>query len=337
MQLYNAFQHVIVYVIVIIQLVTAVEGNNCSHEILKSNLSCPSSAKWNLLIPPYVYITKNYNPAIYPNEVKYDAATIVFQNVKVIEVDEKKKEVTLELSVFMIWKDSRVLVIGTNNDYGISLPPITNENDKPTVWTPHNKFSTVNLRNRRYLKSPTIMNIGLLGGITVNKLFTADNFLENTSSAFFVSQMEWELTIWCPFNFSQFPFDENVCPVTMRFTDMRVKFADYEFMYFEDYIPMVADGFIINVTNLAPTIQKHPKLDIYWTDIGFQISLKHQVRKYIYQYYLPCFAIVMTSSFSFIIPLSAIPGRVSLIVTLFLTLTNIFIVQMVRNIIHFYK
>ena len=336
MQFHNALEHILVYVIVIIQMVTAVGGKNCSQEILKNNLSCPSSERWNLLIPPYVYATKNYSPTIYPDEVENDAATIVFQNIKILEVDEKKKEVTLELSVFMIWKDARIKVIYPNNDYYIPFPPITNENDKPIVWTPHNKFSTVNLRNRKYLKSPIIMDITLLGIIKVNKLFTSDNFLDDTSSAYFVSQMEWELTIRCPFNFSKFPFDENVCPVAMRFTNINVKFADQEFMYFEDPIPMISDGFIINITNSAPTIQKHPKLELYWTYIGFRISLKHEVRKYIYQYYLPCFAIVMTSSFSFIIPLSAIPGRVSLIVTLFLTLTNIFIVQMVRNYIYFY-
>ena len=111
------------------------------------------------------------------------------------------------------------------------------------------------------------MNIGLLGGITVNKLFTTDNFLENTSSAFFVSQMEWELTIRCPFNFSKFPFDENVCPVAMRFTNINVRFANQEFMYFKDPIPMIADGFKINITNSAPTIQKHPKLELYWNQM----------------------------------------------------------------------
>ena len=46
---------------------------------------------------------------------------------------------------------------------------------------------------------------------------------------------------------------------------------------------------------------------------------------------MPCIAIVIATSFSFIIPLSAIPGRVALIVTQFLTLTNIFINQMVSS------
>ena len=50
---------------------------------------------------------------------------------------------------------------------------------------------------------------------------------------------------------------------------------------------------------------------------------------FLYMYYLPCMAIVLVSQISFIIPLSSIPGRVALVVTQFLTLTNIFIHQTV--------
>ena len=337
MRCHNSLKHVVLYVLVIIQMVAAGEGNKCSQEILKSNLSCPSSEKWTLLIPPYVYVTRNYNPTINPNAVKYDACTIIFQNIEILEVDEMKKEVTLALSVFMIWIDNRIKVLQPSNDFAITLPPITDDNHIPLIWTTHNKFSTINLRNRRYLQSPTIMNVYLLGRDTANKLFEADNFLGNTSTVFVGIKIEWGLTIRCPFIFAHFPFDQNVCVVKMRFENMSVKFAEQKFMYFEDYIPKIVDGFITKIKNLAPIKQEHPKLDIYWSDIGFKISMKRQVGKYIYQYYLPCFAIVITSSFSFIIPLSAIPGRVSLIVTLFLTLTNIFIVQMVRDMTCFYQ
>ena len=63
--------------------------------------------------------------------------------------------------------------------------------------------------------------------------------------------------------------------------------------------------------------------------IGFGIELKRIVLPYTLQYYLPCGCIVMVSFISFIVPLSALPGRVGLMVTQFLTLTNIFIHQMV--------
>ena len=40
-------------------------------------------------------------------------------------------------------------------------------------------------------------------------------------------------------------------------------------------------------------------------------------------------AIVVVSFISFLVPLTAIPGRIALVVTQFLTLTNMFIHQMV--------
>ena len=66
------------------------------------------------------------------------------------------------------------------------------------------------------------------------------------------------------------------------------------------------------------------------TVFGFDITLERMVQPFLYMYYLPCMAIVLVSQISFIIPLSSIPGRVALVVTQFLTLTNIFIHQTVR-------
>ena len=56
------------------------------------------------------------------------------------------------------------------------------------------------------------------------------------------------------------------------------------------------------------------------------------LRPFIFRYYLPCAAIVMVSALSFIIPVAALPGRIGLAVTQFLTLTSIFIHQMVRAV-----
>ena len=60
-------------------------------------------------------------------------------------------------------------------------------------------------------------------------------------------------------------------------------------------------------------------------DFGFDVEIKRKISPYVIQFYLPCASIVVISSVSFIIPLTAIPGRVSLVVTLFLTLSNLMI------------
>ena len=65
-------------------------------------------------------------------------------------------------------------------------------------------------------------------------------------------------------------------------------------------------------------------------DVGFNVTLVRIIQPYLYQYYFPSIAIVVVSQISFMIPLSATPGRIALVVTQFLTLTNIFIHQMVK-------
>ena len=55
----------------------------------------------------------------------------------------------------------------------------------------------------------------------------------------------------------------------------------------------------------------------------------HRIRQSFYvKYYIPCGAIVLVSQLGFFIPVTAIPGRVSLLITLFLSLINLLIYQM---------
>lgn len=57
---------------------------------------------------------------------------------------------------------------------------------------------------------------------------------------------------------------------------------------------------------------------------GFRIVLKRHYSKYLFIYYLPSTLFVITSWVSFLIPPEVVPGRMALLVTLFLVLINIF-------------
>ena len=63
--------------------------------------------------------------------------------------------------------------------------------------------------------------------------------------------------------------------------------------------------------------------------LGIKFKVQRSLSTSALQYYLPSAAIVLVSHISFIIPLSAIPGRIGLLATLFLTLINLFINHMV--------
>ena len=63
--------------------------------------------------------------------------------------------------------------------------------------------------------------------------------------------------------------------------------------------------------------------------VGFHIHMSRLMTPYLLKYYIPSIAIVIVSEIGFLVPLTAIPGRVALLVTNFLTLVNLFIHQMV--------
>ena len=56
------------------------------------------------------------------------------------------------------------------------------------------------------------------------------------------------------------------------------------------------------------------------TVVGIGFTMDRMTFSFILKYYIPCMAIVILSIIGFIIPVSALPGRVALLVTQFLTL-----------------
>jgi len=57
--------------------------------------------------------------------------------------------------------------------------------------------------------------------------------------------------------------------------------------------------------------------------VGHEMSLRRQYEMYIIKSFMPTFALVLMASISFKIPGVAIPGRMALLITIFLVLVNI--------------
>ena len=285
-----------------------------------------------------VCLTKDYSKFDEPNESNRTHLGIVFLNHQAVNVDDKKKEITLEVSALIHWKDERIKAFFSPHRNYIQLPPIMPQNP-PRIWTPFTKIEIPNIRNIKYLRNPTVANFRVQQAEHVNGMFKNDLFPSNFPIV--QSYIKWSISIHCQFQFSKFPFDENSCPFVLRFWDTDISLGvpkssweswkglkgHKEKVDFKEKEQKEADGFKIEVKQIHPS---NTSFDgFYFTDVELFITIKRQSTKYIYQYYIPCITIVIASSFSFIIPLSAIPGRVALIVTQFLTLTNIFINQIV--------
>ena len=271
-----------------------------------------------------VCITKDYSILNGPNGIDSPNVGLVFQGHKVVNVDDKKKEITLDLLVVMIWKDQRINALFPPSSNSIRLPPLIPEM-APVIWSPIQTIALPNNRNLKYLRDPIKARFKLRTVESANEMYKNISFTGDFPIV--LSLIDWSITISCPFEFRNFPFDENNCPFVMKFEDINISLG-YPKHKFEGLKQNDTDGFMIEVTQMNPKTTSSVQ-GMYDTDVTLCINVHRQAPKYIYQYYIPCITMVIASSFSFIIPLSAIPGRVALIVTQFLTLTNVFINQMV--------
>ena len=133
---------------------------------------------------------------------------------------------------------------------------------------------------------------------------------------------EVKTTIYCNFDYDQYPMDTQTCEVKID--------GDSDNAIFILYDP--TNTFHTNRTYRVVGLM----MDIVFfggqngldeDSIGFSVRMKRIIRPFMMKYYIPCIAIVLVSEIGFMVPLTAIPGRVALLVTQFLTLINLFIFQ----------
>ena len=241
----------------------------------------------------------------------------------------------MNFGAIIAWEDARIKAKFGGIESFIDLPPITT-NSRAKIWTPFSGLDIDRLIRRQYVLDPIIARpVTLNPGTLANQYLSVEFFTPNATVI--MADIDWIVTMKCDLTFSNFPFDINTCPVRLLLGNMNV-IAQYHNKTHRrmQYWEYSSEGYDI-MENIFVDAQPRFIEEFNYSEFtfGFYIEMKRQFRKYFFQYYLPCIIIVVASSFSFIIPLSAIPGRVALVVTQFLTLTNIFIHQMVRFVQNF--
>ena len=142
-------------------------------------------------------------------------------------------------------------------------------------------------------------------------------------------EMKYEIktSIFCNFDYSEYPMDEQDCNVTIGSGSNEAIFVlddqnnayHFKTTYYALNLKMTTTFFDENINDRR-------------NRIGFEIHMKRRMQSFWKKYYVPCIIIVIVSEIGFVVPLTAIPGRAALLVTQFLTLVNLFIYQMVRCI-----
>ena len=288
------------------------------------------------LMPDYVLMDPPQNPYGLTN------VDVDLHLAQILEIDETKNKITIQLEQNMEWDDSRIKanfsamqnIIDDSSYTPLSVRAVEK------IWHPYLDIFTQDLQDWKSLYDPLWFQHA---GITKCPWYRDCKLAPNTTTMYAATKSR--VTVFCKFDFSSYPFDKQKCKFRRGFvaTSDMVKFFLYDpsaAFYTQNKTKKRMDwryqesGFEVTIKPFGNIIDTSTMRQNYTTnEYGFDITLERIVEPYLFQYYFPCAAIVIVSQVSFIIPLKAIPGRVALMVTQFLTLTNIFIHQMVSKYI----
>ena len=278
--------------------IKAIEQWHCNNGTLLSSSVCV----------PYGYLKGEV-----PEKPTIVKTRIEINNI--LEVSDKKMRMTLDFYQELLWIDNRIKINLPNHEVSV-----LNNNLVDFIWKPDLWIKNLFDFKLHGILEPT-------GGLFIKGEIPSSCQELNCSkevNTLITYNMEAQATIHCNFRFVNYPMDTQTCDFEM----------DGSYPY-PDIINLSFDFGYFGVTT------KSPNIDDFLIDIKFEdkvnqtgihavINLQRCILPFIIKCYLPCIAIITVSLISFLISVDSVPARVGLLVTQFLTVTNILIAQQVR-------
>ena len=189
------------------------------------------------------------------------------------------------------------------------------------IWTP----------DAYILNRTTFRNQDEWASLRSSKILTANEYedklrLRHNDKTPVEIKYEIKATVYCEFDLSAYPMDTQLCNISFGSGSLGAIFSLYDpTNLYHSLNTYEAANFAMRITFFDNGVDSGKNV------IGVQIFMARITDSFIMKYYIPSIGIVLVSEIGFVIPATAIPGRVGLLVTQFLTLINLFIHQMVRK------
>ena len=241
-----------------------------------------------------------------------------FEHERVRKIDSRGQTVSVDLTLTMKWWDPNIKhkVLEDNNNNGeIILSPSSIKK----IWTPD-----LMIRNLTSFKIEEEWVKLIKAKILIHDEANQTEIV-NSPTANVETTYEIKASIYCEFDHSKYPLDKQNCSLTLGSSSLGAIFV----LQNDNDIETGNKTYIASNFHVSTKFFDDQRHAFGNNTIGMRFFMTHSTLPYLVKYYIPCIAIVIISMMSFTIPLSAIPGRIALLVTQFLTLTNLFIYEMV--------
>ena len=270
------------------------------------SVDCPGG----ILLSPNICVPNGYRKGELPMIPLEINTAIEVNNIR--EIDDKKMTVSLEIHPQLLWPEPRINANLTQEQ--MKKGKVLNNINLENIWKPDLLIENLHtFKLHSVLEDMSGLSIG--NGLAVG--------LKNETVIWY--EFSAKASVYCNFDFLRYPMDKQECNFTIGTTypaKQTIVFTFHTHVFTFGIATQNTDDFNLQIVN----VDGHKDND---TKFGFTIKMSRRLQPFIMECYLPCIAIVIVSHISFILPLDAIPGRVALLVTQFLTLTNICIHQQV--------
>ena len=308
-------------IIIVLSLLTEVRARkNINETQLKQLLEYAGCGSGGAYLGQGICLEEGYSKGAAPNATYMDVHYL-FKYINVREVNDRKKTMTFEYMVSMNWQDHRIKANFSNSKKEKSIKQ--------------------NVASRRIWKPiPTIHRLtdpkAFTDSIDVKKFALSPNGNAVVGSFYIILKLSGRISIFCnSWPLETYPLDEQQCII--------------RFLYQGTSVFNLIAGSLKSKTRTLKSIAIH-SMKTHYTADGFEISIRllnksmeNQIdvdiqmqrlfQPFFFKFYMPSILIVCISGTGFLFPLNVLPGRISLEVTQFLTLANLFIYQMVRLIL----
>ena len=279
----------------------------------KQSFTCDESKKFAWCIPP------DYDKYIGPWEYRHLTNSSLpwyyffdFQIFDILEVDDKKQTITFDMYLKLKWFEPRLSVNTTSAIWNQTSIEI-DEEDHITLPLDYMKYFWIPDSEIYWLE-----------------LYRPQNILRGTAS-FRTNKRKLlryiahvNIILSCQMNFKKYPFDSQECPFRQGSFANPTDIVDCTSQFRHDDKKQRHLQYEVKVVELPPEDHAFYVSGRFWATCGFNVVLKRQRTQIFVQVYLTSTLLVIASWASFIIEPNVVPGRMGLLVTIFLVLINIF-------------